>query len=68
MSDSPQSIQKFSELAAVILDKLTASDMEASFQFEDIALEGPGAQGNPATWRLNGRLTIRTSSSRAEHS
>ncbi|GAA4298873.1 hypothetical protein [Nibribacter koreensis] len=67
MNDSPQSIQKFSELAAVILDKLTAADMEASFQFDDITMQGPGAQGNPATWRLNGRLTIKTSSSRSEH-
>ncbi|AMM52343.1 hypothetical protein TH61_15700 [Rufibacter sp. DG15C] len=68
MPDSTQSIQKFSELAAVILDKLTAADMEASFQFEDISVQGPGAQGTPSTWRLNGRLTIKTSSSRAEHS
>ncbi|WP_181305274.1 hypothetical protein [Rufibacter sp. XAAS-G3-1] len=63
MENSTKSVQKLSELAAVLLEKLKADQTDITLDFQDVAVQGPGPTGQPGQWKLNGKLTLKTTSS-----
>ena len=55
--------QNWPDLAAAILDKMTGSNPEISFDFENLELMVPNNDAPEAPqgkWRLNGSIRIRT--------
>ncbi|MFB9862698.1 hypothetical protein EFA69_17750 [Rufibacter immobilis] len=62
MENTTQPVQKLSDLAAVLLDKLKAAQTDITLDFQDMSVQGPGPQGQPGQWRLNGKLTLKSKS------
>jgi hypothetical protein len=63
MEKSTQTVQKLSELANVLLEKLKADQTDITLDFQDVSVHGPGPTGQPGQWKLNGTLTLKTKSS-----
>ncbi|WP_207431000.1 hypothetical protein [Sabulibacter ruber] len=62
MENTTQPVQKLSDLAAILLEKLKAAETDITLDFQDVAVQGPGPQGQPGQWKLNGKLTLKTKS------
>ncbi|AKQ45348.1 hypothetical protein TH63_06390 [Rufibacter radiotolerans] len=62
MENSTQIITKLSELAQVVLEKLKAEETDVTLDFQDMSVQGPGPNGQPGNWRLNGKLTLKAKS------
>ncbi|WP_210464625.1 hypothetical protein [Rufibacter roseolus] len=68
MENSTQPVQKLSDLAAILLEKLKAAQTDITLDFQEMSVQGPGPAGQPGQWKLNGKLTLKTKSSGANHS
>ncbi|MBA9077488.1 MULTISPECIES: hypothetical protein [Rufibacter] len=62
MENSTHPIQQLSELAEVLLQKLKATQTDITLEFDDVQLQGPGPQGQPGQWRLNGKVSLTSKS------
>ncbi|WP_210490581.1 hypothetical protein [Rufibacter aurantiacus] len=68
MENSTQPVQKLSDLAAILLEKLKAAQTDITLDFQEMSVQGPGPAGQPGQWKLNGKLTLKTKSSGANQS
>ena len=68
MENSTQPVNKLSDLAKLLLDKLEADQTDITLDFQDVSVQGPGPQGTPGLWKLNGKLTLKTKSTGTNHS
>ncbi|GAB2535552.1 hypothetical protein [Rufibacter soli] len=66
MENSTQIINKLSELAQVVIETLKTQEKDVTLDFQDLSVEGPGPKGQPGSWRLNGKLTLKTKSKGSE--
>lgn len=63
MENTTQPVQKLSEIATALLEKLKADQTDITLDFQDVTLQGPGPQGQLGQWRLNGKLCLKTKTS-----
>ncbi|RNI22366.1 hypothetical protein [Rufibacter latericius] len=63
MENPTQPVHKLSDLASLLLDKLKAAQTDITLDFQDMTVQGPGPQGQPGQWKLNGQLSLKTKSS-----
>jgi hypothetical protein len=60
---TPEETTTWPEMAISLYDKLTGRGAEITYDFEDFELEVPskaGGSADYATWRMNGKVKIRT--------
>ncbi|KAA3438418.1 hypothetical protein [Rufibacter hautae] len=62
MDNATQPVQKLSDLAALLLEKLKANQTDITLDFQEMSVQGPGPAGQPGQWKLNGKLTLKTKS------
>ncbi|ALJ00394.1 hypothetical protein [Rufibacter tibetensis] len=62
MENTTQPVQKLSDVAKLLLEKLKADQTDITLDFQDVSVQGPGPQGTPGQWKLNGTLTLKTKS------
>ncbi|WP_192820730.1 hypothetical protein [Rufibacter sp. LB8] len=62
MENTSEPIEKLSQLASLLLEKLKAQQTDLSLEFNNVSLQGPGPQGQPGEWRLNGQLNLKATS------
>ncbi|MGV3538556.1 MAG: hypothetical protein ACO1OQ_02020 [Rufibacter sp.] len=62
MENSAQPVQKVSDIVNALLEKLKEAQSDITLEFDDLILQGPGPQGQPGQWRINGRLSLKTKS------
>lgn len=67
MENSTHSIEKLSDLATVLLEKLKAAQTDITLDFQNLEVQGPGPQGKPGQWRLNGTLSLKSKSGNGQH-
>ncbi|MBC3540268.1 hypothetical protein ACFSC6_01295 [Rufibacter sediminis] len=60
MENSSQPVQKLSDLAALLLEKLQADQTNLTLDFQDLTVQGPGPQGQTGQWKITGQLSLKT--------
>lgn len=63
MENSENPVNSLQGLAALLMDKLKENQTNLTVDFQNMEVKGPGPQGAPGEWRLNGKVNFTAKSS-----
>ncbi|MFC6999542.1 hypothetical protein [Rufibacter roseus] len=62
MENANKPVHSLEDLASLLMEKLKSEQTDLTLDFQDMQVQGPGPQGAPGQWRINGKVSLKAKS------